>query len=99
MSRALPAVGSRRGGIPELLEARCLHRPGDHHGLAALVGALLDRPDELKAQARRNWGAASEFAGDVLDARRSALVARFAATVAARARTGAVPRTAEASLP
>lgn len=81
MSRALPAVGSRRGGIPELLESRWLHRPGDHHALTSLVGMLLDDREEMKAQARENWRTASDFAADVLERRRDGLVRQFRAAI------------------
>jgi hypothetical protein len=88
MSRALPAVGSRRGGIPELVDARWLHRPGDARGLARLVGALLDDPAELEAQARRSWATAARFDARDLEARREAIIRRFAAAAAERARDG-----------
>jgi hypothetical protein len=85
MSRGLPAVGSRRGGIPELVDARWLHRPGDSRALARLVAALLDDPAELAAQARRSWATAARFVARDLDARRDALVRRFVEAAAARA--------------
>ena len=86
MSRALPAIGSRRGGIPELIGPRSLHRPRDARELAALVGALLDRPEEMKAQARANWRTAAAYASADLDARRDELVARFKAAAMEDAR-------------
>jgi len=86
MSRALPAIGSLRGGIPELLERRWLHRAGDHRALAGLAAALLDDREEMKAQALRNWRVASEYAPDVLDARREGLVEQFKEAAIANAR-------------
>jgi glycosyltransferase involved in cell wall biosynthesis len=93
MSRALPAVGARTGGIPELLDANALHRPRDPHSLALVVAGLLDRPEALAAQARRNWQVAGGYAAGVLEARRDALVRQFRDAVAARA-GGAAPRRA-----
>ena len=72
MSRACPALGSTAGGIPELISAECLHRPGD----AAQLGRLLVRAaadsDWQRDQAKRNFRHAGAYAGEVLDARRRA---------------------------
>jgi glycosyltransferase involved in cell wall biosynthesis len=97
MSRGLPAVGSRRGGIPELLGPEALHRPGDDRGLAGAVARLLDRPEELRSSALASWHAAASYAASELDARRDAFIARFAAAVAdsagrRRAQGGALAR-------
>jgi glycosyltransferase involved in cell wall biosynthesis len=91
MTRALPAVGSRRGGIPELLDAPCLHRPGDARALATVLRALLDDREAMKAQARRNWSVAMEYAPAVLQARREELVRRFKEAVLARGTGEASP--------
>ncbi|MGC3996853.1 MAG: glycosyltransferase family 4 protein [Anaeromyxobacter sp.] len=88
MSRALPAVGSTAGGIPELLEPRWLHRPGDAAGLAERLALLARSPGTQAAAARRNWEAAANHAWPALEARRDALVRRFRAEVEAR-RAGA----------
>ncbi len=88
MSRGLPAVGSRRGGIPELLEERWLHPPRDHRRLAALVAALLDRPEEQLEQARRAFEVASGYAREILEARRDAFVRRFKDSIPAHVRSG-----------
>jgi glycosyltransferase involved in cell wall biosynthesis len=86
MSRGLPAVGSRRAGIPELLDARFLHPPADHRALAALVGALLDDRDEMRIQASRNWSTAGQYVKEDLEARREEFVRSFRAAVLASAR-------------
>jgi glycosyltransferase involved in cell wall biosynthesis len=91
MSRALPAVGSRTGGIPELLAESCTYRPGDYRTLASLVGGLLDRREQMKAEARRNWQTASHYSADVLRARSDGLVRQFRAAVLAQARREAGP--------
>jgi glycosyltransferase involved in cell wall biosynthesis len=79
MSRGCPALGSSVGGIPELLEAKSLHRPGDAQGLARLVRhAVLEQGWRLQ-QAERNWSEARTYARDVLEHRRGSFWARFAA--------------------
>ncbi len=87
MSRALPAVGSRRGGIVELLDGRWLHPAGDHRALAALVRTLLDEPGQQVALARRNFEVASRYARPLLEARRAAFIRQFRDSVA-RVRAG-----------
>jgi glycosyltransferase involved in cell wall biosynthesis len=97
MSRGLPAIGSRRGGIPELVDGRWLHRPGDDRGLARLVAGLLDDPAALQAEARRSWETAGRFTAGALEQRREALVHRFAAAAAARPLGRGAPRRAPAT--
>jgi len=46
MARGLPAIGSRAGGIPELLEADCLVDPGDSTALANRIAEVAgSQPD------------------------------------------------------
>jgi glycosyltransferase involved in cell wall biosynthesis len=94
MSRAVPAVGARTGGIPELIGPEHLHPASDHRCLAERIGRLLRRPDEMKLCARRNWEVARGFSGDVLDARRSGFLARFRSFAESSTRR---PRTAPAA--
>jgi hypothetical protein len=91
LSRALPAVGSRVGGIPELLDAEWTHPPGDAAALARLVARLATDAAALARQARRGWDAAGRYAADVLEARRSGFLARFAAAAAAARAPRAAP--------
>lgn len=88
MSRGLPAVGSRRGGIPELVDDPWLHQPGDDRALAQLVAALLDDRATMQARARRSFELAARYGVEALDARRDALLRRFAAAAAVRACAG-----------
>lgn len=81
MSRGLPAVGARTGGIPELIPAKYVHRPGDHQELTALVARLVTSPAEMKGCARANWETAGRYSSEVLDARRNAFFDRFRAYV------------------
>jgi glycosyltransferase involved in cell wall biosynthesis len=77
LSRGCPALGSRVGGIPELLEPRCLHRPGDDSALGELL-LRVSEPSLMLQLARRNFSLASEFAARDLDARRREFWASFA---------------------
>lgn len=69
MARALPAVGSRVGGIEELLDRSCLVPPGDPSALAAVTKQLLTDPAAWEGQSRRNLRAAHSFEDSLLDAR------------------------------
>ena len=84
MSRGCPALASRCGGIPELLEPAALVPPGDAPALAeALVAAAHDR-DWQAGQARRNWRTATSYSAAVLAPVRE----RFWAELADAAREG-----------
>lgn len=83
MSRACPVVGSTAGGIPELLDDDCVHKPGDAAALARLLVVAAD-PDRQRAQAARNAEVAARYAPDVLDARRKQFFRAFADAVPGR---------------
>ena len=85
MSRACPALGSTAGGIPELLPAECLHRPGDARRLGQLILRAAGDRDWQMRQAQRNFQTAGQYASCVLDARRRAFWTRFGACVAGAA--------------
>jgi glycosyltransferase involved in cell wall biosynthesis len=71
MSRGCPALGSTAGGIPELLSAECLHRPGDAKRLGRLIVHGATDTGWLEAQAQRNFLLAKEYARDRLDDKRA----------------------------
>lgn len=77
MSRAVPALGARVGGVPELVAPDCVHAPGDHRALAGLVERLARDPAALARNARRNWEAADAYRADLLEARRDAFLRAF----------------------
>jgi glycosyltransferase involved in cell wall biosynthesis len=81
LSRGCPALGSSVGGIPELLESRCLHRPGDDARLAQLLLEVRE-PHVMLELARRNFTVASQFAAAELDARRRRFWSSFANGIA-----------------
>ena len=76
MSRALPVVGARTGGIPELLAPHRVVRPGAGEGLAEALKALVPTTAQ-EADARRNFARAMDFHEEVLSARRKEFYADF----------------------
>ena len=79
MSRGLPALGSSCGGIPELLQAECLHRPGDWRTLAEQWARMMRDPVWRGQQAERNFREARKYYPDQVGAQRDAFWSRFAA--------------------
>jgi glycosyltransferase involved in cell wall biosynthesis len=66
MARGLPAVGTDVGGIPELLDSRCIVRPDDDRALAGALAELLRHADLWEEQSRRNLDVASGFRVEAL---------------------------------
>jgi len=74
MARGLPAIGSRAGGIAEILTAEQTFAPGDWQALGRmLAGISVDRA-RLNRYAQHSHETALEFAADVLSARRQRLL-------------------------
>ncbi len=70
MARGLPCLGTRVGGIPELLPPDCLVPPGDAAALAERIGALLADPARLAGLSARNLEVAGRYRQDALAGRR-----------------------------
>ncbi|CDC98113.1 glycosyl transferase group 1 protein [Alistipes sp. CAG:268] len=62
MAAGLPCIGTRVGGIPELLDDEALVAPGDAEALAARIRAFLDDAGLFERQAARNLREASIYA-------------------------------------
>ncbi|WP_155521331.1 glycosyltransferase family 4 protein [Stutzerimonas stutzeri] len=77
MSRGCPAIATRVGGIPELLQEDCLIAPGDVPALLGLIGGILRSPERMRSQAQRNFHVASTYNRAVLQARRQEFMRRF----------------------
>ncbi len=77
MSRGLPALASTCGGIPELLPAECLHRPGDDRALASQWAHMIRDADWRRACAARNFEEAREYEIERISARRDAFWSAF----------------------
>jgi len=71
MSRGCPAAGAKTGGIPELIRAKMLHKPGDYRKLAADIKAVLSDKGLAKELARENFCEAKQYAKETLDSRRN----------------------------
>lgn len=61
MARGLPCIGSKVGGIPELLPEQCLVPAGDALALAHRIGEFLDQPEVMLSAALRNLDQAHEY--------------------------------------
>ncbi len=77
MSRAIPVLASTTGGIPELLDSECLHRPGDYDVLARHLHELLTDPAKMLRQAERNWCEAKAYEAAHVEAVRHAFWQNF----------------------
>lgn len=72
MARSLPCIGSRIGGIPELLPEEDMVPVNDAEALAQKILEVLSDPGRMNRMAARNLVKAREYADDVLQARRVA---------------------------
>jgi glycosyltransferase involved in cell wall biosynthesis len=88
MARALPAVATAVGGIPELLPPADLVPAGDAAALARVVAAVLGDPARMTVSSARNLRRAHDYATTSLAGRRDA----FYRAVASRTRTPTVAR-------
>jgi len=71
MSRGLPAVASKVGGIPELLGADYLFHAGDAAALADRLKALIMTPSGRAYAGKVNIEKAARYQSGILDTRRS----------------------------
>ncbi len=79
MARGLPAVATRVGGVPELLDPACLVAPDDPVALAQAIGGLLADRSWWQQESDRNVRTAEGYQRDVLAARFGAWMARIPA--------------------
>jgi glycosyltransferase involved in cell wall biosynthesis len=75
MSRACPCIGSRTGGIPELLPAAFIFSKGNVAGIESILKNL-DK-ESLKKMARENFEKVKEFTPERLNAKRLAFYRMF----------------------
>jgi hypothetical protein len=71
MSSGSASIGSTCGGIPELLPAERLHKPGDIVGLCRIIRRLASDPEAIAQASRRDRESARAFDPQTLNARRS----------------------------
>lgn len=72
MARGLPCIGTRIGGIPELLPSEDLAEPGDVAGLAKLIQDVVSNPERRRRMSSRNLSESRKYANEVLHDRRVA---------------------------
>jgi glycosyltransferase involved in cell wall biosynthesis len=70
MARGLPCIGTRVGGIPELLDPNEIVAPNDVDALAAKIGEILSRPGHMNQLSAMNLRKAGGYRAELLDARR-----------------------------
>jgi glycosyltransferase involved in cell wall biosynthesis len=73
MARGLPAIGTRVGGIPELLPEQCIVEPSDRKSIIQLLQNLAQAPAELNTMSAQNLTKAREYSQDKLRVRRQQL--------------------------
>jgi glycosyltransferase involved in cell wall biosynthesis len=75
MSRGCPALGSRVGGIPELLDNDCLFKGGAVREIVAKLKKV--NKDWLEEKARINFEKSKNYQGNVLEQRRREFYSAF----------------------
>lgn len=81
MSRALPAVGARIGGIPELLPDEWLHAPKGGYEAAEKILRLAANSEIMARCASENFSMATQYARPALDETRDGFLRSFAEDV------------------
>lgn len=76
MSRGLPAIGTRVGGIPELLNDGYLARATSVEDIINILSTRMNR-NSMIVQARLNFSKAAEFQKEILDERRNTFITKF----------------------
>jgi glycosyltransferase involved in cell wall biosynthesis len=77
MARALPAIGTRVGGIPELLDDDFIVQPDDVNALASAMIDLCASPVRLTAASSHNLEVAKRYRSSELSARRRAFYSAY----------------------
>lgn len=78
MSRGLPALGARTGGIPELLGEKYIFGRKDVEGIVNLLPDISE--EEMKTMAEKNFEHAKNFQKELLEKKRYDFYAAFVAT-------------------
>ena len=77
MSRACPALASSIGGIPELLDEKYLHQPGDYKELSKQIESYSIDKEKLLLMANENFIKSKEYTNSKLNKRRSEFFKNF----------------------
>ena len=89
MARALPAIGSTVGGIPELLAPEDLVPPNDPAALARKLEEVLRDPSRLQGMSAANLRKAHEYEEKLLEQRRNRFLEHVRAETEKHLRAGA----------
>lgn len=81
MSRACPIVGSTAGGIPELIDTRCTHKPGDYKGLSEILFTIMLDLELSKHFSEQNYEESKNYKKEILDERRTEFWSDFTKTI------------------
>lgn len=76
MSRALPSIGTKVAGIPELLPQQSLIRKGSVNDIVNAILRLSNKEIMLE-EAKKNFLVASDYSADVINARRQLFIHNF----------------------
>ncbi len=79
MSRGCACIGSSAGGLPELIDPKWLHRPGDSRGLSDTLLELSSDPASIANESQRSFSVAEGYTEALTGARRSEIFARLRA--------------------
>lgn len=71
MSRACPIIGSKTGGIPELISSKCIFRRKNVKDIANMIEELMNSKEFIKEVATKNYEKSKEFQSELLTNKRN----------------------------
>ena len=73
MSRALPCIGARTAGIPELLNRKCIFSNSSKEisEICLILSNMMDSPNRMKKYAEENYAESKKYARKTLVNRRT----------------------------
>lgn len=77
MSRGCPVISTTVCGIPELIENRWLHKPGDYKKLSELITEMVLSKENMLAAAKLNFENSKEYLRSELTEKRNAFLTEF----------------------
>ena len=77
MSRALPCIGAKTGGIPELIDPSCIYMTGWNMPNKIVKQLLQFTPEKMAQEATRNFERAKDFQEEKLAAIRNHFMEKF----------------------
>lgn len=81
MSRALPCIGARTGGIPELIDPSCIYIPRGNMAKKIALKLLTFTPQKMEIEANYNFKHAQNFQEEILKISRDNFMNKFMAYV------------------